>query len=235
MQNNNDHFDEPTDLPKEAPPTINQTSQQPVQPNNTAQKRKQRPLLKLFKDFLSFGAFVASIVLFASLINLFIFQSYYVDGTSMEPTLAPNDRLIVNKIPKTWANITNQQYTPQRGDIVVFDSPLTNLPKEQLIKRVIALPGEKIQIKDGTIIVYNQENSNGFKVDEELRLNLGQTSSDLYSQRVTTIPEDHIFVVGDNRKPGGSFDSREFGPIETSKLVGELEIRILPMSDAKFF
>ncbi len=187
------------------------------------------------KGFLSFAGFVVSVVILATLINLFIFQSYYVDGTSMTPTLQPNERLIIDKIPRTWAKVTRSHFIPKRGEIVVFNSSLRspdNGQFEQLIKRVIGLPGERVVVKDGKVTIYNQANPNGFNVDQSLHLNL-EASDGMIDE---VVPANELFVMGDNRGPGGSYDSRtELGPIPSDQMVGELVMRLVPLNKAKFF
>lgn len=187
----------------------------------------------LLKGFLSFFSFVLSVVLLATLINMFIFQSYYVDGTSMTPNLQPNDRLIINKIPRTTAKITHGHFTPKRGEIIVFNSNLigTNGQREQLIKRVIGLPGDRVVVKDDHITIYDAQHPNGFDPDKQLGLHLDGT----FGVTDEVVPANHIFVFGDNRGPGGSYDSRELGAIPTDDLVGELVMRIVPLNHAKFF
>ena len=90
--------------------------------------------------------------LIAVLLTLFVFQSYQVDGPSMETTLQNNDRLIVWKLPRTWARVTGHQYVPGRGDIIILnESGLStygsNSDTKQLVKRVIGLPGDRVVIK----------------------------------------------------------------------------------------
>src|SRR5688572_19003919 len=85
--------------------------------------------------------------LIAVFLTVFVFQSYQVDGESMENTLYHNDRLVVWKMPKTWSRITGHAYIPNRGDVVVFTEPELGQfgqdPGKQLIKRVVGLPGER--------------------------------------------------------------------------------------------
>jgi len=205
----------------------------PIEEETTSNDHQHK--LPLLRGFLSFAGFVLSVVLLATLINLFVFQSYYVDGTSMTPTLQPNERLIINKMPKTWANITHSHYIPKRGEIVVFNSSLIspeNGQHEQLIKRIIGLPGERVVIKDGVVTIYNDANPNGLKPDELLKLELAATDGDID----LVVPKDSLFVCGDNRAPGGSYDSRsDLGPIASDKMVGELVMRLVPLNKAKLF
>lgn len=187
------------------------------------------------KGFLSFATFIIGVLLAAFLINQFVFQSYYVDGTSMVPTLQNGDRLIIEKVGRTAAGVQGKPYIPERGQIVVLDSNLiaANGSHEQLVKRVIGLPGDTIIIKGGTVTVKNNENPDGFDVDKQLGLVLEPTYSS--SPQEFSVPEDHVFVMGDNRTQNGSHDSRAFGPVEAKDLEGHLWARILPVNHAQTF
>lgn len=188
------------------------------------------------RTLLSVVAFVAGIVVAATLINQFIFQSYYVDGTSMIPTLQNDDRLIIDKVERTVSMIQGKPYIPKRGQVVVLNSSLVGLHGhgEQLIKRVIGLPGETVNISsDGVVIIKNTEHPGGFNVDDSLGLKLETTYID--SSVNLVVPENSVFVMGDNRGPGGSFDSRAFGPIDSSKIEGRLLARIFPLNKTGFF
>lgn len=191
--------------------------------------------MKRLKGFLSFLIFVAGVVVAALFINQFIFQSYYVDGTSMTPTLQNDDRLIIDKVEHTIANLQGKPYVPERGQIIVLDSSIVgfNGRQEQLIKRVIGLPGDTITIRDGEVIVRNKQNPDGFDPAKQLGLNLQPTFVD--SPQEWTIKDNQVFVMGDNRVENGSYDSRAFGPIETNKIVGRLWARILPFDKAQTF
>lgn len=189
---------------------------------------------KRFEGFISIGLFVVGIIGAAALINQFVFQSYYVDGTSMVPTLQNNDRLIIDKVGKTLSNIQSKPYIPARGQIIVLDSSLVdqNGNNEQLVKRVIGLPGDVVVItKDGVVMVKNAQHPDGFNVDESLGLKL----PNIYTQTQSewTIPLNKIFVLGDNRN--GSSDSRVFGPVDSSQIQGRLALRIFPFDKAKSF
>ena len=160
-------------------------------------------------------------------------QSYQVDGQSMEPTLSDRDRLIVNKIPRTFARIGTNPYIPKRGDIVIFN--LEQIPgssiNRQLIKRVIALPGEHITVKDGEVSVINTQKPQGFNPDKAGIYKLGDQSTPGESD--FTLKAGEVYVMGDNR--ANSEDSRYFGPIEAGDLVGKLSFRILPIDKARHF
>jgi signal peptidase I len=186
-----------------------------------------------WRGVLSTITLFGSAFLIAILLNTFIIQSYQVDGQSMEPTLQNDDRLIVNKVARTISRIDGHQYVPHRGDIIIFNQD--GLPgfigQKQLIKRVIALPGERVVVQDGKITIFNSAHPNGFNPD---------TSTGYYISAPTTVgnvditlQKDEIFVCGDNR--GNSEDSRYFGPIKTNQVVAKLVLRILPLNKTSSF
>lgn len=153
------------------------------------------------KSFLSTFLLIVGALVFELLINTFVFQSYEVDGSSMEPTLHNRDRLIIWKLPHTWGALTHHGYQPQRGDVIVFKKP--DGSGEQLIKRVIGLPGDRVVVKDGKITVYNKEIPGGFNPDDApYGKDLEETSG---SVDVSVAPGE-VFVSGDNRIPGASLD-----------------------------
>lgn len=169
------------------------------------------------------------------MITIFGFQSYEVDGDSMENTLQNGDRLIVNKFPKTIARLTDKQYIPQRGDVIVFDQlGLYNTAgneERQLIKRVIALPGERVTISNGFVKVFNSANPDGFNPDL-LGLYSIPTQTTAGDMKVE-LESNEIFVLGDNRN--NSADSRVFGPVPAKQVVGKLALRMLPLNKAQFY
>lgn len=186
-------------------------------------------------DFLSTIAILGAAFLTAFFIINFVFRSYQVDGPSMESTLQNQDKLIIWKVPRTWASVTGKAYIPNRGDVIVFNekglSEFGQQDNKQLIKRVIGLPGERVVVKDGEITVYNDEYPDGFKPDKTLPYgkDIPETTGDVDY----TLGPDKIFVSGDNRPD--SLDSRSFGPIDADQIVGKLVIRVFPISEAKVF
>ncbi len=176
----------------------------------------------------------------AILLTVFVFQSYQVDGPSMQNTLHNNDRLIVWKLPRTWARITGHQYVPKRGDIVIVNQPdLTACGQsegKQIVKRVIGLPGDHVVYKNGKYTVYNAAHPNGFDPDTALPYGSENTAllGDPRGLHVdVTLSKTQLFISGDHR--ADSCDSRYFGPIETDQIIGKLVARIFPVQNAKIF
>lgn len=158
----------------------------------------------------------------AMLIRVFLFQQYYIDGPSMQTTLMPEDRVLVNKMSYKLHDI-------HRGDVIVFDRVTNEVQHDDLIKRVLGLPGETLEIR--SCIVY----IDGVQVNEPY-LNPEQTSQVEPSARCGShtdmapivVPEEMVFVMGDNRVQ--SFDSRDFGPIDSDKVRGRAFVVIWPAS-----
>jgi signal peptidase I len=153
----------------------------------------------------------------------------------MRNTLQNNDKLIIWKVPRTWASITHHSYVPNRGDIIVFSqsglSEFGQQDTKQLIKRVIGLPGDHVTLSDGHYTIYNAQNPNGFNPDETLHLKHSiQPTSGVVNY---TLKKDEIFVSGDNRPD--SLDSRSFGPIQSKQIIGKLVLRVFPINQAKVF
>jgi signal peptidase I len=171
----------------------------------------------------------------ALFLTAFVFQSYQVDGPSMETTLYNNDRLLVWKVPKTWSKITGHDYIPNRGDVIIFTEPTISSygqqPGKQLIKRVIGLPGERVVVKDNIVTVYNKENPNGFKPDQTLPY--GNVIKETSGSVDMVVDKNHVFVMGDNR--GNSLDSRAFGEVSSKEIIGKLVMRVWPAGDMKAF
>jgi signal peptidase I len=211
--------------PAEAPtPPAYNPSQQPT----VSYKEEKRSVRSLFSTI----ALFASAFGIAIFLNTFVIQSYQVDGQSMEHTLQNDDRLIVDKIPRTWSRITGHQYVPKRGDIIIFN--MESLPgyigQKQLIKRVVGLPGERVVVHDGKVTVYNSQHPNGFDPDTSGQSTAVQPTGQEVDQ---VIKSDELFVCGDNRP--NSEDSRYFGPIKTNKVVAKLVLRIMPLNKAEKF
>ena len=99
----------------------------------------------------------------------FLIRTYLVEGQSMETTLQNGDRLIIDKVPRTLSKITKHAYIPHRGDIIVFNQSglaLGSAGEKQLIKRVVGLPGERVVVKNGSLIIYTRTQPGGYEPDK---------------------------------------------------------------------
>ena len=181
----------------------------------------QKSAAKSLRDWI----IVVVVALFAALmIRVFVFQQFYISGPSMQTTLYDNNRVLVNKLSYKLHGIG-------RGDVVVFDRVTTNggtVNHDDLIKRVIALGGDTLEIKKCVVYL------NGVALEEKYLDADDVAQSDLNSRcRVAnlkehTIPDGKIFVMGDNRSE--SFDSRMFGPIDEDLVVGRAFMIVWPIN-----
>lgn len=184
------------------------------------------------RNILSTILILVAAPLIALFLTAFVFQSYEVDGPSMQSTLQDGDRLVVLKTARTWAEITNESYIPARGEIVVFTQNDSGVGGEkQLIKRVVGLPGDHVVVQGGVLTIYNAENPGGFEPDKTMPY--GNVIKHTPGNVDLTVPPGEVFVAGDNR--GNSQDSRYFGPIDSDSIVGTLALRLLPLSEARRF
>ena len=152
-------------------------------------------------------------LLIALLINVFVGQATRVEGQSMEPNLHSEQRLVVEKLSYRF-------HGPHRFDIVVLKMPSQG--EELLIKRVIALPGETVEIRDGQVYV------DGTLLEEPF------TDQSTHPGRDSklTVPPLHIYVMGDNRDR--SNDSRSFGPVPIDNVVGRAWLSYWPIEQIGF-
>ncbi|MFH0951223.1 MAG: signal peptidase I [bacterium] len=155
-------------------------------------------------------------------VRYFLIQPFYVKGASMEPNFHDHEYLIIDEISYRFNE-------PQRGDIIVFRYPFN--PQEFFIKRLIGLPGETVQIRDGHVYVTNAEHPEGWELPEiYLDANL-QTSG--FDQSPIELAQDQYFVLGDNRY--ASKDSRSFGPVAKNFIIGRVFFRGWPFSKIQLF
>lgn len=199
------------------------------------------------KDALSLISFVVCVVVGTLALNAYIFRSYNVVGISMENTLHGDDRIIVNRVPVTVAHFLGKEYVPERGEIIVFangeaDGPLTcgvksGVKDQYIIKRVIAFPGERVVVSGGKLMVYNDENPDGFYPDIETRKSETDGPKEYTAGEVDMIvPEGELFVSGDNREGTHSFDSRNgLGTVPYCRIVGPALFRLYPFNQIRFF
>lgn len=187
------------------------------------------------KDILGIAVFMFFVFLGTVFINAFVFRSFTVVGPSMEKTLYTGDRLIVNRIPVTIAQLQNKQYLPERGQIIVFKNPHFNLGigDEYIVKRVIAFPGERVVLKDSKLTVINKQNPEGFNPDSQHKDQIGQPISGTVDM---IVPDGELFVAGDHRQDSFSYDSRNgLGTIPLYDIVGPVNYRIFPFDKIQSF
>ncbi len=149
-----------------------------------------------------------------------LIQPFYVQGASMEPNFFDREYLVIDELSYRFR-------APTRGDVVVFHYPKD--PTQFFIKRVIALPGETVEIVDGKVKIYNDVHPNGVILNETAYLDQDFTAA---SQTVTLKPNE-LFLLGDNRS--SSLDSRFFGPVDQKYIVGRVWVRGYPIDRWKHF
>jgi len=190
------------------------------------------------KDVLGVIIFIICVIIGTVLINSFVFRSYHVVGPSMETTLYTGDRLIVDRMAVTWAQLQNKPYVPDRGAVIVFKNPhfSRGLEDEYVVKRVIGLPGDRVTIKDGSYVVFNDSHPAGFNPDED---NHGEPGFPTSGEADTVVPEGEIFVSGDHRQGNYSYDSRNgangMGTIPLYDVIGPVSFRIFPIDKIRSF
>ena len=175
-------------------------------------------------------------------IRVFLIQPFFVQGASMEPNFEDREYLIVNELGYKTTNVgfgsgekainffTVKSFKElQRGDVVVFRYPKN--PSIFYIKRIIGLPGEKIEIKDNKVKISNSENPNGFVLDESKYLPL--RPKHFRRDQIVQLSGSEYFVMGDNRKY--SSDSRSWGPVPEDDVIGKVLLRAWPIGKAALF
>lgn len=166
------------------------------------------------KKDLSYIKVIVIAVILALFMRTFLFNIVRVQQTSMYPTVKPNDIILSSSLYRFKKDF-------KRGDIVVFKSPSEN---KMLIKRIVGLPGEKVEIYDGSIYI------DGKLLDEKYFKEKPYTLSPTSEFEVQA---DELFVLGDNRSPDGSVDSRTFGPIKIKNIRSHPFYRIFPINSKK--
>jgi signal peptidase I len=188
-------------------------------PDNLDLDPDQNPNLKELKSrenqeeniFVELAKTLATAFILAFGIRTFVAEARYIPSESMLPTLEVNDRLIIEKISYHFK-------APQRGDVVVFNPTKTLQEqnfKDAFIKRVIGLPGEKVEVKNGTVFVNGQPLAEKY-IEEEPNYNYGPVE----------VPDNQYLVLGDNRN--NSYDSHYWGFVPRENLIGKAAVRFWP-------
>jgi signal peptidase I len=178
--------------------------------DEAAAAARQHRLSAGARNAIEWAVVIVGAVVITVLLRTFAFQTFYIPSESMVPTLQIGDRLVVNKLADDY----------HLGDIIVFRRPDTwSAEHDVLIKRVVALEGQTVEVRDNTVVV------DGQALDEPY-LAAGTTMPD-YPE--FTVPDNQIFVMGDNRE--ASSDSRENGPVPLDNVVGRAALRIWPVGE----
>lgn len=191
------------------------------------------------QKYLGVGSFILEMIKIVALafviivpIRVFLFQPFFVQGASMEPNFEDGQYLIVNELGYKDTNLGFYEVKPfkeiNRQEVVVFRYPLD--PSKFFIKRVIGLPGEKIQIKNNQVTIFNGDHPDGFALDESQYLNKNVVTN---GDMVVNLKDNEYFVMGDNRMY--SSDSRSWGPVPQQDIMGRVMLRAWPLNKAGYF
>jgi signal peptidase I len=193
------------------------------EPQSSASKSGQG--LQLIREWVT--VLVVALVI-AITVRSLVLQQFYISGPSMETTMFQDNRVLVNKLSYRLHDI-------YRGDVVVFDRVTVDgevVQHDDLIKRVIGLSGETISIKDCQVFIDGKLLPEPYLNDYDLAQSSLDDRCRVPLMEETLIPENHLFVMGDNRPQ--SFDSRMFGSIEQNLVVGRAFVTIWPLAAARF-
>ncbi|MFD0617503.1 signal peptidase I [Paenibacillus sp. GCM10027629] len=147
------------------------------------------------------------------LLQTYVFNLSKVKGESMQPTLHDQDRLFVDKIVYAFAE-------PKRGEVVILQDPSPDVGRQFLVKRVVAIPGDEVEIRDRKLLVNGVVQSEGYTdiwIEDDKPLH-------------TFLEKDEYFVLGDNRHHEKSKDSRRFGPVKRDLIIGRADLIIWPFN-----
>lgn len=193
-----------------------------MEDNIQDQTSSEQPKESKFRKYLLFGWELIKLAAIALVIvvpiRYFLFQPFIVKGESMSPNFESGDYLIVDEISYRF-------YTPQRGQVIVFDYPKDTT--QRFIKRIIGLPGETVKILGGEIQIIDG--------DQTTILTENYLPENLNTQGDTniTLGDNEYFVLGDNRQY--SFDSRAWGVVPKKDIIGKAALRIFPLNDFSVF
>ncbi len=166
---------------------------------------------------LSFIQSIVITILLAFLLRVFVVQPFVVDGSSMEPNFHNGQYIIIDKLSYRFRDV-------KRGEVVVLHPPVAT--SENYIKRVIGLPGETVEVKDGEVFI------NTTKLDEPYLGSEQHNTTPFNTDKPVTLGTDEYFVMGDNREH--SSDSRDWGKLNKSAIEGRTWFIVFPLSDFSF-
>lgn len=178
---------------------------------STAELKSEHPLAEIVR-------FALIAILIVVPVRMFIAQPFIVSGESMVDTFQSGEYLIVDQVTYYFEQ-------PKRGEVIIFRYPRD--PSKFFIKRVIGLPGETVQITDGTVVIFNEENPNGFALNEPYIEPMPEAPP-----LTETLGDREFFVMGDNRSR--SSDSRAWGVLQEERIIGRALLRLFPPSNLAF-
>lgn len=182
---------------------------------------------------------IIGVALFVVFFRFFIIQPFYIIGNSMLPDFHEGEYLFIDEA-------SYHLRAPIRGEVVVFRHPdescsafvdnnkilktIVQGPCKSYIKRIIGLPGETVSIKDGRVMIINDKNPTGFTLTESYI----EAGVKTLGNQTVKLDKNEYFVLGDNREPNASSDSREWGTLRRDYIIGRAWLRLLPVADIGF-
>lgn len=171
------------------------------------------------KSLIKTAVYILLVAIVALLWNAFLFSPLKIVGNSMNPSLSEGDVVLINKLSYTFGDV-------ERFDIIVFPYKYDNSRK--LVKRVIALPGEKVEIKDGDLYINDEEFKEYYGI--YIEKSDGEQSTVYVNWGPVTLGEDEVFVLGDNRYQSDDSRSSDVGLVKTDDIIGKVSFRVLPFN-----
>jgi signal peptidase I len=167
----------------------------------------------------------------AILLRTFVVQTFFIPSGSMDPTLKVGDRILVDKLAYHLHGV-------DRGNIVVFKRPANEdcggLPVADLVKRVIGLPGDTVSLRQGYVLIDGRRLNESWLPTSRRGVTYPGPAGQPYDlAKPYVVPANHYFMMGDNRKD--SCDSRYWGPISRSLIVGKVDLRVWPVTSLHIF
>ncbi len=187
---------------------------QEIQVQSTESMPEKTPSVRSFLWELVRVVIIAFVVMIG--FRFFVAEPFIVSGSSMVPNFHNREYLVVNKI-------SYRMHEPVRGDVIVFRYPKD--PSQYFIKRIIGLPGEKVKVEAGQVVIYNTEHPEGTVLQEPYLPNQSITFG---KNDIITLGSDEFFVLGDNRL--ASSDSRVWGILPREDIVGTAWLRVFPLN-----
>jgi signal peptidase I len=182
---------------------------------------------------------IVGVAIFVVFFRFFVIQPFYIIGSIMLPDFHEGEYLFIDEASYHFR-------APSRGEVVVFRHPdeqcnafvesnkilktVIQGPCKSYIKRIVGLPGETVIIRDGKVTVVNSQNPSGLVLDEDYI----ETNIKTLGNLNVKLGNNEYFVLGDNREPNASSDSREWGPLKRDFIIGRAWLRLLPMPDMGF-
>ncbi|CAN5122185.1 signal peptidase I [soil metagenome] len=185
-----------------------------LDPDDREDSEEEEAAPSFARNLLEWAGILVGALVVALVVTKFLVQAFFIPSESMFPTLAIDDRVLVNKL-------SYELHEVNRGDLVVFERPPSEATSDikDLIKRVVAVEGDTVGSEDGQLVV------NGVAMDEPYVAEGAETSG----VEIQTIPAGNVFVMGDNRED--SRDSRFFGPLDEELIIGRAFVKVWPFTD----